>query len=42
VRPDEKVEPVTLRVYLSAGGRPLSETWIYEWTPPPPDQRPLI
>ena len=41
LKPDESLAPVTLRLYLSANGRPLSETWIYEWNPPPLDQRPV-
>ena len=36
---DTSVEPIDLRVYLRAGGRPLTETWLYQWTPPPADQR---
>jgi len=31
---DDSVQPVDLRLYLRADGRPLSETWIYQWTPP--------
>ena len=31
---DDSVEPVDLRLYLRAGDRPLSETWLYQWTPP--------
>ena len=27
-------EPVNMRLYLSAGGKALSETWMYQWTPP--------
>ena len=27
--------PITMRLYLSADGQPLSETWLYEWVPPP-------
>lgn len=39
--PDESTEPITLRLYLSAGGQALSETWLYEWTPPPLAERRL-
>jgi glucans biosynthesis protein len=39
--PDDTTEPVTLRLYLSAKGQPLSETWLYEWAPPPVAQRTL-
>jgi len=35
------VEPISLRLFLRANGQPLSETWLYEWTPPPPAERPL-
>jgi glucans biosynthesis protein len=27
-------EPIDLRLYLRVDGRPLTETWIYQWTPP--------
>jgi glucans biosynthesis protein len=26
--------PIDLRLYLAADGQPLSETWLYQWTPP--------
>jgi glucans biosynthesis protein len=38
---DESVEPINLRLFLSAGGQPLSETWIYQYTPPPAAERGL-
>lgn len=38
---DNSVEPINLRLYLRAGGQPLTETWAYQWTPPPPDKRGL-
>jgi glucans biosynthesis protein len=31
---DDSVAPVDLRLYLRANGEPLTETWIYQWTPP--------
>jgi len=35
VRPsDEVADAVDLRMYLRIDGRPLTETWIYQWTPP--------
>jgi periplasmic glucans biosynthesis protein len=35
VRPaDDSVEPIDMRLYLRTNGRPLTETWIYLWTPP--------
>ncbi len=36
---DDSVEPIELRLYLKSGDRPLSETWLYQWTPPPPAER---
>jgi len=33
------VEPVNLRLYLSADGQALTETWLYQYTPPPAAQR---
>ncbi len=32
--PEDSVEPIDLRLYLRIDGRPLTETWIYQWTPP--------
>jgi glucans biosynthesis protein len=26
-------------LFLRAGGQPLTETWLYEWVPPPDAQR---
>jgi glucans biosynthesis protein len=34
VKPDDSVEPIDMRMYLRINGRPLTETWIYLWTPP--------
>jgi glucan biosynthesis protein len=28
---DNSASPVTLRLYLRANGKPLTETWLYEW-----------
>ena len=33
---DDSVEPINLRMYISADGQALSETWLYQYTPPPP------
>lgn len=41
VPPDDGTDPITLRLYLRSGDQPLSETWIYTWTPPPADERKL-
>jgi glucans biosynthesis protein len=35
VRPSDEVsDAVDLRMYLRIDGRPLTETWVYQWTPP--------
>jgi periplasmic glucans biosynthesis protein len=36
---DDSPEPINLRLFLALNGQPLSETWLYQYTPPPPDQR---
>lgn len=36
---DDGLEPINLRLFLALNGQPLTETWIYQYTPPPPDQR---
>ena len=42
VVPDaNSTEPIALRLFLRAGGQPMTETWLYEWTPPPPGERAL-
>ena len=33
--PDDSLDAINLRLYLRIDGRPLTETWIYQWTPPP-------
>jgi glucans biosynthesis protein len=38
---DDSVEPINLRLFLSQNGQPLTETWIYQYTPPPSDERDL-
>lgn len=40
--PDESTAPIDIRLYLSANGRPLTETWLYQYSPPPANERPLI
>ena len=35
VPPDASTEPIDMRVFLKSGERTLSETWLYQWTPPP-------
>jgi len=39
VVPGESLDPVTLRLFLRSGGQTLSETWLYEWVPPGPEDR---
>jgi glucans biosynthesis protein len=41
VPPDESESPINLRLYLEAEGQPLTETWLYQWTPPPAEERKL-
>ena len=36
---DEDVTPFELRVHLKRDGRALTESWLYQWTPPPVSQR---
>ncbi len=37
--PDDSNEAIDLRLYLRIDGRPLTETWNYQWTPPPVKDR---
>src|SRR5699024_4226636 len=32
-------EPINIELYLTVENRPISETWVYQWTPPPADER---
>jgi periplasmic glucans biosynthesis protein len=36
---DDSMEPIDLRLYLRIDGQPLTETWVYQWTPPPLAER---
>jgi glucans biosynthesis protein len=36
---DDSVEPIDLRLYLRLGHEALTETWVYQWTPPPAPER---
>lgn len=36
---DDSTEPINLRLFLALDGQPLTETWIYQYTPPLPEQR---
>lgn len=31
---DDSVEPIDMRLFLRSGGQSLSETWLYQYTPP--------
>jgi glucans biosynthesis protein len=37
--PDDSNDPVDLRLFLRIDGRPLTETWIYQWAPAPVKDR---
>jgi glucans biosynthesis protein len=41
VPPTGESKPINLRVYLQANGQPLTETGLYQWTPPDPQDRAL-
>ena len=36
---DDSTEPINLRLFLALNGESLTETWVYQYTPPPVDQR---
>jgi len=36
---DDSVEPIDLRLYLRLGQSALTETWVYQWTPPSAAER---
>ncbi len=40
--PTDSTAPITLRAFLSSEGKALSETWLYEWSPPAVADRKLI
>lgn len=39
--PDDSADPIDLRLYLRLGPQALSETWLYQYTPPPLEARSL-
>ena len=41
VVPTASTEPIELRLYLSCEGQSLTETWLYQWVPPPLAERTL-
>jgi glucans biosynthesis protein len=36
---DDSVEPIDLRLFLRLGHEALTETWVYQWVPPPAAER---
>lgn len=41
VPPDDSETPINLELHISKDGQPLTETWVYQWTPPPVGARDL-
>lgn len=41
VVPPEGPEPIDLRLFLRSEGQTLTETWLYQWSPPPAAERKL-
>ena len=41
VPPDDSTAQIDLRLFLRQDGRALTETWLYQWNPPPPGERVL-
>lgn len=39
--PDESAAPINLRLFLAVEGQAMTETWLYQYAPPPLDQRVL-
>lgn len=39
LRPDDLTDPINLSAYLTLEGVALTETWFYQYSPPPLDQR---
>ncbi|MCR8915786.1 glucan biosynthesis protein [Marinobacter panjinensis] len=37
--PDDSLEPIDLRLQLKLGDQVLTETWLYQYTPPPEQER---
>ncbi len=40
--PDDSLEPIDLRLQLKLGEQVLIETWLYQYTPPPQEERELF
>lgn len=39
VPPENDTTPINLRLYLESNGQPLTETWVYQYTPPAQEHR---
>ena len=39
--PDDSQEPINIRLYLRLGDEALTETWLYQYSPPPASERRL-
>lgn len=39
VPPDDSSERIDIRLFLHLDGQALTETWLYQWSPPPPEER---
>jgi glucans biosynthesis protein len=37
--PDESMQPIDIRLFLRHRNQPLTETWLYQWTPPSMEER---
>ena len=37
--PDESTQPIDIRLFLRQRNQPLTETWLYQWAPPSPQER---
>ncbi|TVM33176.1 glucan biosynthesis protein D [Oceanidesulfovibrio marinus] len=42
VPPEGSQDPINIRLYLESNGKPLTETWLYQWTPPPAEKQELF
>jgi glucans biosynthesis protein len=41
VPPDDSTARIEIRMFLRSGGQPLTETWLYHWSPPAAKERKL-
>lgn len=41
VPPGDSTDQIDIRLFLRSGGKPLTETWLYQWNPPPLAERKL-